>query len=288
MKIRWYSFLVLIFLPSLGSYSQTQEVVYLWPNQVPGSELPKQKPIRTPDRGDHVVRLTNVTNPAFTVFGPDLSSHNHTGIIVCPGGGYNILAINKEGDEVASWLNSLGYTAFVLQYRVPNQPEGALSDLQRALRIIRANATKWDLDPDKIGVMGFSAGGNLAARISTTLPYTNTYSSIDGIDTVLSKPNFTLLIYAAYLDEGPNQSLSPALQITNQTPPMFLFATADDKHANGSLVMTTALRDAGVPVELHLLPSGGHGYGLRKGNPAAENWPTLAASWLKLIANMDE
>lgn len=200
-------------------------------------------------------------------------------MVICPGGGYQILAIDKEGYEIAQWLSELGFTAFVLQYRVPNKKEGALNDIQRALKIVRSNAGSWGIDPNKIGVLEFSAGGSLAARASTIYK-TQSYPKIDAIDNESSKPDFSVLVYPAYLDHGDNRSLTPELTVDEQTPPMFIFATSDDHYANSSLVMTTALRDAKVPIELHLLPKGGHGYGLREGNIAGETWPILAGKWL--------
>jgi acetyl esterase/lipase len=203
-------------------------------------------------------------------------------VIVCPGGGYSILAIDKEGYEIAEWLNTLGFSAFVLQYRVPKKQEGALQDAQRAIRIVRSNAKKWGLNPDKIGIMGFSAGGSLSARAST-MYNVKTYDAVDKSDALSCKPDFALLIYPAYLDRGENRSLTPELDVNSETPPTFIFQTADDRLANSALVYAQALRDAKVPVELHLLPEGGHGYGMRSGIDAAETWPKLAGKWLKKL-----
>jgi acetyl esterase/lipase len=135
------------------------------------------------------------------------------------------------------------------------------------------------LDKERIGIMGFSAGGSLSAR-SSTLYDQRTYDPVDEMDAISSRPDFAALIYPAYLDQGENRTLTPELKVNENTPPMFIFETADDGHGNSALVMAGALRDAGVPVELHFMPEGGHGYGLRSGNPAAETWPELLASWL--------
>jgi acetyl esterase/lipase len=260
--------------------------MYLWPNQVPGETEAKQEPILSDDTSRNVTRIKSVTNPAMVVFKPKASKNNGVGIIVCPGGAYQILAIDLEGYEVARWLNELGYTAFVLQYRVPKKREGALNDVQRAIRIVRSQADTRALDPNKIGVLGFSAGGSLSARASTNYNI-ETYKAVDDLDTISSKPNFATLIYPAYLDLGEHRSLSPELKVDKHTPPMFIFTTADDhNYANGSLVMAGALRDEQVPVELHMLATGGHGYGLRAGNPAADAWPTLLENWFdKTILN---
>lgn len=276
-----FKLLLMIFF-SCQSYSQIKDIIPVWPDIIPGSNTPKQPPIQVYYSATSLLRITQVSNPILTIFEPNPTKRNGTSIIISPGGGYHNLSANLEGDEIAEWLSNLGYTAFVLHYRVPNQRAGALQDLQRAIRIVRANAKNWELDSNKIGVLGFSAGGDLSARASTNFNK-ETYSGIDTVDSVSSKPNFTLLIYPAYLDQGPNRTLTEELHITTETPPMFLFVTADDSHANSALVMTAALRDAKVPVELHVMPYGGHGYGLRQGIPAAETWPNLAEIWLKTL-----
>lgn len=273
---------ILLFSFMTISTAQTRDTLYLWPAEVPGSVVPKSDPVITPNTSGDVTRITDVTNPALMVFEPKASLRNGSAIIVCPGGGYNILAIDKEGYEVAEWLNSLGFTAFVLQYRVPNKQTEALYDMQRAMRMVRSNASKWGVE--KIGVLGFSAGGSLAARIATRFPE-NTYPKLERIDSVSSRPDFALLLYPAYLDNGEDRTLTPELTVDSNTPPMFIFGTADDKYGNSSLVMAGALRDHKVPVALHLLPEGGHGYGMRPGNIAAETWPVLAESWLMQLLN---
>ena len=274
--------LIAITMLSMNSYSQNSEPVYLWTAQVPGETKSKHEPVQTPNKERDVIRLTDVTNPAFLVFKPTKEKNNGAGVIVCPGGGYEILAINLEGYEIADWLTKQGFTAFVLQYRVPKKQEGALMDAQRAIRVIRNDAANYGLKPNQLGIMGFSAGGSLSAR-AATLYSKKTYSPVDKADSLSCRPDFALLIYPAYLDLGTNRALTPELIVDKKTPPMFLFATADDTYSNSALVMATALRDAKVPVELHLLANGGHGYGLRKGNIAGENWPKLAEIWLKNI-----
>lgn len=272
--------LFLLVISMLTMQAQTNEVIYLWPDAVPNEKEAKHAPEVSENTDGNVLRLTNVTNPSLTVFKPEESKNNGIGIIVCPGGGYNILAADLEGYEVAKWLNTLGYTAFVLHYRVPKKEEGALNDIQRAIRVVRNDAKKFGLKNESIGVMGFSAGGSLCARASTRFNE-DTYEKIDETDDLSSRPDFSLLIYPAYLDKGDNRSITPELTITKETPPFFVFATADDFYGNSALVMTGALRDAKVPVDLHFLNNGGHGYGLRPGNIAAETWPTLAEDWLK-------
>lgn len=274
-------------LVSLTAYAQNRDTIYLWEDKVPGELSAKHPAVQSLNNKGDVTRLSEVTNPLMLVFEPEESLNNGAAVLVCPGGGYNILAIDLEGYEIAEWLNRMGFTAFVLQYRVPKKKEGALMDIQKALKIVRQNAEKWQVNPEKIGVIGFSAGGSLCARASTRFS-DKTYPWTEAVDTVSCRPDFAMLIYPAFLDQGENRSLTPELVVKETTPPVFLFATADDKHANSALVMAGALRDNKIPVELHLLHEGGHGYGLRKGNPAAESWPVLAESWLnRMILNQN-
>jgi acetyl esterase/lipase len=165
MKLLSTLILILFFMTHI--YSQTKDPIYLWAKKVPGEIKEKQKPIQNIDTIGNVVRLTEVTNPALVVFKPKPSLNNGVGIIICPGGGYGILAIDLEGYEIAKWLNQLGYTAFVLQYRVPNKRKEALYDIQRAIRIIRNKSSEYKLKTNKLGVLGFSAGASLSARAST-------------------------------------------------------------------------------------------------------------------------
>lgn len=269
-------FLVFFFL---NSFSQNKEIIHLWPGQVPGETEEKHVPVISENNSGNVQRISSVTDPALVIYPANESNNNGSGIIICPGGGYSKLAVDKEGYEIAEWLNSLGFSAFVLQYRVPKKQKGALQDIQRAIRIVRDKATIWDLNSNKLGVMGFSAGGSLSARASTMYDE-KTYAKIDEKDELSCRPDFAMLIYPAYLDRGENRTLTPELKVNKETPPTFVFQTADDRLANSALVYTQALRDSKVPVELHLLPKGGHGYGMRPGNIAAETWPGLAEKWL--------
>ena len=268
--------LLLIMIPA---HSQNNETVYLWPDKIPSNNQIIENTTQSRISSGIITKITEVKYPSFTVYKPE-SISNGVGIIVSPGGGYNILAIDLEGEEVAQWLTELGYTVFLLKYSVPKKEKDALNDLKRTIRIVRNDAEKYKINVDKIGVLGFSAGGSLSARAST-LYNVETYAEVDGIDTVSSRPDFSVLIYPAYLDRGENYSITPELKITQNTPPMFVFATSDDAYGNSSLVIAKELNDARVPVELHFLTEGGHGYGLRKGNAAAEAWPKLLEVWLK-------
>ena len=276
--------IILLIMCSINAYSQKNNLINLWPGKVPGELKEKQPPVIDASENDNILRFSEVTNPALEIFPPDQANKNGSAVIVCPGGGYQILAYDLEGTEIAAWLNKLGFTAFVLQYRIPDKKEGALQDVQRAVRIVRDNSKKWNIDPGKIGVMGFSAGGSLSARASTL--FTNkTYSPVDKSDSLPCKPSFTMLIYPAYLDQGPNLSLTPELKLNKEVSPVFIFQTADDPYGNSALVFAEALRNAKLPVELHMLTAGGHGYGLRSGKVAAETWPVLAEKWLKSVLN---
>jgi acetyl esterase/lipase len=276
-----FVFLLLLFL-SISTNAQKREIIYLWPGKVPGELKEKQPPVIDTSKNDKILRFDEVTNPAIEVFLPDKAIKSGSAVIVCPGGGYNILAYDLEGTEIAGWLNKLGFTAFVLQYRIPDKKGGALQDVQRAMRIVRNNPQKWNIDPEKIGVMGFSAGGSLSARAST-LFNKKTYPPVDKSDSLSCRPSFTMLIYPAYLDQGPGLTLTPELELSKDVPPIFIFQTADDPYGNSALVMAGALRNAKLPVELHFLSTGGHGYGLRPGKVAAETWPLLAEKWLGIV-----
>src|SRR5664279_506994 len=277
---------VLFMICSLSSFSQKKEMIYLWPGKVPGEVKEKMRPSVDTSQKDGIIRFSEVTNPVLEVFFPDHGTDNHSAVIVCPGGGYQILAYDLEGTEIAAWLNKMGFTAFVLQYRIPDKKEGALQDAQRAMRVVRDNCKKWNINPERIGIMGFSAGGSLSARASI-LFNKKTYSPVDKSDSISCRPSFTMLIYPAYLDQGPDLSLTPELKLNKDVPPIFIFQTADDPYGNSALVMATALRNAKLPVELHLLPEGGHGYGVRPGKIAAETWPLLAEHWLKRTLHLE-
>ena len=277
MKVAWLFLLVFGISPSL--FAQGSDTLWLWPGQVPGETVEKKLPVRTPDHSGDVIRLTDVTDPMLVVFEPNEELNNGSAVIVCPGGGYQILAIDKEGYEIAGWLTENGFTAFVLQYRVPQKRAEALMDLQRAIRLVRHHSDRWNLDPEKLGVLGFSAGGHLAASASCS-EFPVEYSAQDEADNGSARPDFALLIYPAYLDSGSGGTLSPEWESDQCPPPVFLFGTEDDAHVNSTRVFGKAMEEKACQVEWYIHPSGGHGYGLRKGNPAAETWPALAFGFL--------
>lgn len=252
--------------------------LYLWNNEVPNEKKIKSAPVPA-TLEDGTIRVVEVTNPFLAVFEPEPKNKNGKAIIVCPGGAYVRLAVHKEGYTIANWLNELGYTVFVLHYRVPSKRDGALQDFQRSVKLIRHNAQKYGIDPLKVGALGFSAGAHLAARVGMTEPE-QTYPEQDASDIQSGKPACMILIYPSYLDEGPNRSLSPGLKANINTADTFIFQTMDDNGATSSFVLATALQRVKANVELHMLPAGGHGYGMNSGNKAAETWPKLLSVWL--------
>ncbi len=237
--------------------------------------------------GKSVIRLGNVSRPTISVSRPPREKDTGAAVIVCPGGGYHILAMDLEGTEVVEWLNSIGVTGILLKYRVPVRPnreryDAPLQDVQRAMSLTRKNAKEWGLDPKRVGVMGFSAGAHLATTLSCNFEKRN-YDPIDDADQLNCRPDFVLLVYPAYLTlEKQMDVVSPELKVTRQTPPTFIVQSQDDPiPVEGSLYYYRALKNAQVPAELHLYPVGGHGYGLRPTDQAITRWPTLAAQWLK-------
>lgn len=252
----------------------------LWPDRVPGEPKAKAAHVVSKNAKGDVLRISEVTDPVMIEYLPEPELSNGAAVLICPGGGYNVLAVNKEGYEIAEWLNGLGYAAFVLEYRVPKKREGALQDAQRAMRMIRGNREQWGIDADKIGILGFSAGGNLSARLSVHHGDV-LYSPVDDLDASSAKPDFTVLVYPAYLDQGPDRSITPEIVSENALPPIFICVAANDPHAPSSLAMGRYLLDKKIPYALHVFPEGKHGFGLRPGNPAAEAWPGLCADWLQ-------
>jgi acetyl esterase/lipase len=262
-------------------------VIDVWPGKAPGETKEigpeENRPPQAKQRAD-VTRLTNVSKPTLTLYQPLEGKRNGAAVVICPGGGYSILAWDLEGTEVAEWLNAIGVTAAVLKYRVPRRDGDManslpLMDAQRAMSIVRSKSSELGLDPKRIGILGFSAGGNLAA--ATCLKYEERqYDKLDAIDDVSSRPDFGVLIYPAYLADTSG-SLRPEYQPTKQTPPMFFALSLDDRiTVDGIMAMTKALRTIGVPAELHVYDSGGHGFGLRKSEFPCHTWPARCAEWL--------
>lgn len=277
-------------LPHIGLAEEAKgtgpEPILLWPSGAPGesqdADPEEQQPLRP---GDSTIRITNVSRPTLTVFQPKPEQNTGASVLICPGGGYKILAFNKEGTEVAEWLNKLGVTAFVLKYRVPatngrERHEAPIQDAQRALRLIRHRVSEWKLDPNRIGVLGFSAGGHLAALLSTnSVP--SAYEPRDEVDRVNARPDFSILVYPAYL-ATKTDTLAAPVQVDAKTPATFLVQTEDDGvRVESSIVYYLALKQAKVSAEMHLYPRGGHGYGLRPSKDPVSSWPLRAEAWMK-------
>jgi len=231
----------------------------------------------------NIIRITKVKRPAIEFYKAKNAEPNAPAVVIFPGGGYNILAYDLEGTEIAEWLNSIGIHAVVLKYTVPDkQREESLKDAQRALGIVRSKAKDWGINPAQIGVLGFSAGGHLAANLSTNYEKRN-YAAIDEADKLSCRPDFTVLIYPAYIYEKDDKRKSaPEIKVDAKTPPAFIVQTLDDRRlVDSAFNYTRDLKDAEVDAELHLYAKGGHGYGMRPSENPISGWPELCGDWLK-------
>lgn len=275
-------------------------VLPIWPAAVPaddGTIGPER--VRAPSEAPtkDAKWITNVTKPTVTVFHPTKDKNTGTAIVVCPGGGYWNLAWDLEGEEVAAWLNTVGVTAIVLKYRVPRragQPErlpapGPLLDTQRAVSLVRTRAAEWGIATNRIGILGFSAGGHLAVATATHFDQRG-YEPIDEMDKTSCRPDFAVAVYPGYfIEQQPagvetNKSvLAPYMRIPAATPPIFLVHASDDSvaGAENSVVMYRALKEANVPAELHVYAQGGHGFGVRKSNLPCSTWTDRCVAWLQ-------
>jgi acetyl esterase/lipase len=299
----------------------------IWPGAAPdpqpvsGPEFAKASGKDDLIAGKQVVEVDNVTRPTMTVYSP-VGKNTGVAVVVFPGGGYQILAIDLEGTEVCDWLTAKGITCILLKYRVTNigpypksgpYPESpmALEDAQRTLGLVRYHAGEWHIDPHKIGVLGFSAGGHLAAAISNQFAH-RLYPPVDAADKVSCRPDFAVPIYPGHLTLStaeweaklgtkkfgvphsstvdPELTLNPFIHITKQTPPTFLLQNEDD-HVDGvnqALAYYIALKKAGVPVEMHLYANGGHAFGLRRTKLPVSRWPDLVDTWLQTIGMLTQ
>ena len=268
--------------------------ITLWPNGAPGAqpnadaEIDKTTAKDNLIAGKPLIRLGNVSKPTLTLYAPK-EKKTGAAVVVFPGGGYNILAIDLEGTEVCDWLNSAGIVCLLVKYRVPNSgpyPKfaAALEDAQRALGIVRSQAAEWHIDPKRIGVLGFSAGAHLSAALSTHFEQ-RLYQPIDVADQVSCRPDFAVIIYPGYLALAEeNFAPNPQVHVTEQTPPSFILQAEDDPvHVENALVYFQALKNAKVPAELHVYADGGHGYGLRRTELPITAWPQLVEVWLHTI-----
>lgn len=305
----WVGLLVLLFTcaaaqaaPSAWQPSAGHVQVPLWPRMLPDAQSmpgPESATLRTGHliAGMPWLAVTNVSRPTLTVYAPR-GKNTGAAVVVFPGGGFEVLAIELEGTEACDWLVAQGVTCVLLKYRVPSLPYDwhthdrpddfvvpvqALDDAQRALGLVREHARAWHVDPHKVGVLGFSAGGYLVAEISTHWLH-RLYRPVDAADQQSARPDFALAIYPGHLahDDG---TLNKNVPVTAATPPTFL-VQAEDDHVDGvnqSLVYYAALAKAHVPAELHLYAHGGHAFGLRRTQAPITAWPELAAAWLRTI-----
>jgi len=289
----------------ISGFSQTL-TIKLWPDGIPGSitDASYVEKITTVD--GRITRCERVVNPDLTVFLPAPDKANGAAVLICPGGGYGALAFDHEGNAIAKWLNDNGIAGIILKYRLPSdqimkdKSTGPLQDAQEAMRVIRRNASDWKIDPGKVGVIGFSAGGHLASTLSTH--YAEKVYEVK--DNSSARPDFSLLIYpvvsfdTTITHRGSRNNLigikpdarlverfSNELQITNETPPAFLVHSADDKAVPvmNSIGYFKGLQKNNIPAELHVFQKGGHGYGLAIDRGTESSWPDLCIRWLKQI-----
>lgn len=280
--------------PSGWPPSAEHPTIAVWPGLAPGAPtnlLAEADMTTAKDNvvaGRPVVRLGNVVAPTLTLYKP--KGHNSgAAVVVFPGGGYRILAIDMEGTEVCDWLNSAGVTCFLLKYRVPEtgpypKSPAALQDAQRAMGLVRLHAAECGVDPNRIGVLGFSAGGHLSAAISN-LYQKRLYEPLDAADKLSCRPDFSVVVYPGYMapaeqNYAPNSEIHP----TANTPPTFIVQAEDDPvHVENAVVYFMQLKNAKVPAELHVYAQGGHGYGLRRTALPVTAWPQAVETWLHTI-----
>ena len=272
----------------------TRESFKIWPGGAPDpvpTTGPEADTTTAKDNliaGKPLVRLGNVAEPTLTIYKPT-AKNTGAAVVVFPGGGYSILAIDLEGTEVCDWLTSAGVNCVLLKYRVPNtgpfpKSPAALQDAQRAVGLVRQHAVEWHIDPSRVGVLGFSAGAHLAAALSTHYDQP-LYTPLDAADHLSCRPDFAVIVYPGYLaladkNFAPNADINP----TAQTPPQFIVQAADDPvHVENATVYFQQLNKAKVPTELHVYAQGGHGYGLRRTELPVTAWPQAVETWLHTI-----
>jgi acetyl esterase/lipase len=270
----------------------------LWPGKPPGDEglsLPPEADLTKPEdkliAGRRIIKLGNVSEPTLAVYRPAKEKDTGAAVVICPGGGHRILAYDLEGTEVARWLNTFGVTGIVLKYRVPARDKqkpwlAAVQDAQRAMSLARGRASEWGIDAKRIGILGFSAGGETAAL--TAVLAERQYSPVDDADKVPSRPDFAVLVYPGGLvDREDKTRLRDHVRVTKDTPSTFLVHAFDDGvPVENSLLFYLALKKAGVASELHAYDRGGHGYGLRPTEQPVTSWPKRCEEWLKASGNV--
>ena len=274
------------------TYSQN-----IWPSTAPGEKGDVgEERLAPPKDGSTkpIYRYHNVTVPTLDFYPAPKNKNTGATVIVCPGGGYHILAWDLEGTEICEWLNSIGVNGVLLKYRVPRRKgrvkhDAPHQDVQRTFGIVRSKATEWNIDPDRIGILGFSAGGHLSATASTNYQK-RTYERIDCADDLSCRPDFTVLVYPAYLVDNETKSkLESEIKVDKNTPPAFMVHAGNDRiPAEGSIQYYLALRKAGVEAELHVHPLGGHGFGMRKSEFPVHKWTDRCGEWMKSIGLLEK
>jgi acetyl esterase/lipase len=290
---------LLPYLPRTLVAAERPLVVELWPGKPPdepggiGAEKVRLSPKldrRQVEVTEQTKLITNVTKPTITIYRPAADKNNGAAVLICPGGGYWDLYWQLEGEEVAAWVNSLGMTGIILKYRVPRRPDEPkgdparrpLQDAQRAISLIRSRAGGWGIDPKRIGMVGFSAGGHLAFAAATGFEK-RAYKSVDAIDTVSCRPDFAIVVYPGYLKPKNKDELAPGLSIPSGTPPVFLAHGGADiiSPPEHSVVAYLALRRAGVSAELHVYAGAAHDFAVRASEHPCSTWTRSCAEWLR-------
>lgn len=270
-------------------------VLNVWPDKPPGEtkELPPEADQTKPDdrliAGRRIIKLGNVSTPQIAVYRPPEDRDTGAAVLICPGGGHHILAYDLEGTEVAQWLNDIGVTGIVLKYRVPfrdpeNRSLAAVQDAQRAMSLVRSHAGEWGIDPKRLGILGFSAGGEVAGLVSL-YGEARKYDAVDDTDQTAIRPDFAILVYPGNLVDRETSQLHEHVRVTKDCPPMFFVHAYDDGvTVLNTLLVAAELKKVGVSTEVHVYATGGHGYGLRpvEGQPVTL-WPQPCAQWLKTM-----
>jgi|SRR5579859_3181993 len=296
-SIRVFWFALILF--GCSAAGQTPRVLSVWPDKAPeepgtiGAERSRMSPSldrKQVEVTESTRMITDVTRPTLTVYTPLADRDTKTAIIICPGGGYWDLYWQLEGEEVAAWVNSLGVTGIILKYRVPRRPDEPkdgparrpLQDAQRAVSLIRSKAKEFGIAADRIGIIGFSAGGHLAIATATGFEK-RTYELTDDIDHTSCRPDFAILVYPGYLKAKDKEELAPGLEIPSNTPPVFLVHGGADliSPPEHSVLMYLALRRAGVPAELHVYAGTAHDFGVRRSDRPCSVWTDSCATWLR-------
>lgn len=286
--------LMLAGLVTTSSLAADPLVVDVWPGKTPGDVgiAGEEKSItyESPLIGAPTRLITNVTKPTLTIYRPEKEKNTGTAMIICPGGGYHNLFWELEGEEVAAWLNAHGMTGIILKYRCPRRPGdvkgepplGPLLDAQRAVSLVRSRAADWGIDPKRIGMVGFSAGGHLALATATNFEK-RTYDALDAVDETSCRPDFAVLCYSGYLKAKDKNETAPVIRAPAGTPPIFLAHSTDDSisDAEHSVFMYLALKRAGIPAELHVYATGEHDFGVRQNEKLPSSWTHLCLKWLR-------